>query len=1383
MPSWKKVIVSGSNAELLSVTASFLGNLAGTASFANNSTSASYALTASYVRVAESTSFAPNLYNTDGTLPNSTRTVTFLSSTILRFDLSSSVAGSPRVLFDTSNVASGVRFTGSGYVNLDTTAVSLAGVSNLAQANIIGRDSLGGLTYFSTSSIKLVQSASFAATASYFSGSIANAIIADSASRVLIVYDDQPQASDVYYLTYARPVSGTYEFLQNDRSLRYDSGIRTLYATNFSGAFSGSLFGTAATASFAPNIYNSNGTLNGSRLVDLNGQDLTFNADGGDFIIISNPGNTVSIESLTTGSAPNLIFQTPGDGKLYTSPTSSFTASFAVSASRAVSASFAQTAVTASFASTASYVSGAVIAPGSDTQVVFNNAGVLAANSGFVYSGSRVGIGTTAPADVLHLNGTNTKVAIQGANVAGGIQGVQFLHTATSTAGYIGSITTSGGGSGTLVFNTIHSGSGELMRITNTGFVGIGTNAPTVRLQVRGAGATSATTTFLLQNSTPANLMQVLDNGQFAITSPVISLSPSQSAFSISQSISQSATVGAQVYGVNITPTFFATTNGQTETAFRVNATFTGSALATGSSNIIADFGATSAGSQLTITDVTSGSIYMVNDVSGLPIVEATSDWTFNLYNYPNIILQKTGSTVNISGSLRVTGSASLVGFLAVTGSVSASSYTGSFSGSVTAPGSTSQVVYNSAGALAADSGFVYTGSRVGIGIALPTAQLHVVSSSTSIPVKAHIQNTAATGQAGIDFQVNTQQTRLITAHSLPFSIYDQTATAERFTLTSAGNIGIGETTPTARLEVKGSGTTSATTALRVEDSNASSSLVVLDNGFTGIGLTAPTARLEVYNGSAKFWHGGTTYFTAFTQSNEINTYDSANAASTMYLNYHSGPVNISNGKIVAIAGGNVGIGNSAPAFRLDVAGTARFSNNVSVTGSVSASSFTGSLFGTASFATNATSASFASTASYVLQAVSASFASTAQTATTASYVLNAVSASFAPNIYTSDGTLNSSRAVTLNGNNLTFNATSSAANVSFYLTSPGTFEISGSNRVQIKGLDTLAQANILAINVSTGQISSFATSSIQNVISSSFATSASQAGNSNTINVNSFGSPVDSYLLMSNVIATPGVAIGGDSDLRYNASTNVLTVTNISATSLTGSLLGTASFAANATSASFASTASYVLNAISASFVTSASFATTASFALSVVSASFAATSSRATSASFATNAVNAVNTEYAYVEENDIDATYYLVLANNTADYIRLSADKNNANYNASTGTLTVVQLVETSARRFKENIEPLKGSLERVQQLQGVSFNRIGDSEKKIGFIAEDVAQVYPELVEYNKEGEVQGLAYQRTVAVLVEAVKELTDKLQAQEVFIKDLESRIKNLEAN
>jgi hypothetical protein len=87
----------------------------------------------------------------------------------------------------------------------------------------------------------------------------------------------------------------------------------------------------------------------------------------------------------------------------------------------------------------------------------------------------------------------------------------------------------------------------------------------------------------------------------------------------------------------------------------------------------------------------------------------------------------------------------------------------------------------------------------------------------------------------------------------------------------------------------------------------------------------------------------------------------------------------------------------------------------------------------------------------------------------------------------------------------------------------------------------------------------------------------ATQAGNSATIDISSFGSPVESYLLMSNVIATTGVAVGGDSDLRYNSSTNVLTVPTISSTSITGSLFGTSSWSRNSISASFASTASSV--------------------------------------------------------------------------------------------------------------------------------------------------------------------------------------------------------------
>ena len=58
------------------------------------------------------------------------------------------------------------------------------------------------------------------------------------------------------------------------------------------------------------------------------------------------------------------------------------------------------------------------------------------------------------------------------------------------------------------------------------------------------------------------------------------------------------------------------------------------------------------------------------------------------------------------------------------------------------------------------------------------------------------------------------------------------------------------ETTPTSRLQIVGSGTTSATTALLVQNSASTNLLTVLDDGNVGIGTNAPTFNLEVKKSS-----------------------------------------------------------------------------------------------------------------------------------------------------------------------------------------------------------------------------------------------------------------------------------------------------------------------------------------------------------------------------------------------------------------------------------------------------------------------------------------------------------------------------------------------------
>jgi len=104
--------------------------------------------------------------------------------------------------------------------------------------------------------------------------------------------------------------------------------------------------------------------------------------------------------------------------------------------------------------------------------------------------------------------------------------------------------------------------------------------------------------------------------------------------------------------------------------------------------------------------------------------------------------------------------------------------------------------------------------------------------------------NSLLTGE-GIYYQNNLNVIRIYTN------------SAERMRLDASGNLGIGTTPPTARLQVKGSGTTSATTAFRVEDANASASMTILDNGNVGIGgeaLTSSTYKLRVYG---NIWANG----------------------------------------------------------------------------------------------------------------------------------------------------------------------------------------------------------------------------------------------------------------------------------------------------------------------------------------------------------------------------------------------------------------------------------------------------------------------------------------------------------------------------------------------
>jgi len=94
----------------------------------------------------------------------------------------------------------------------------------------------------------------------------------------------------------------------------------------------------------------------------------------------------------------------------------------------------------------------------------------------------------------------------------------------------------------------------------------------------------------------------------------------------------------------------------------------------------------------------------------------------------------------------------------------------------------------------------------------------------------------------------------------------------------------------------------------------------------------------------------------------------------------------------------------------------------------------------------------------------------------------------------------------------------------------------------------------------------------------------------------------------------------------------------------------------------------------------------------------------------------------------------------------------------------------LTNISDIRLKEDIKEIDDALEKISNLQGISYNLIDDEDKKkrLGFSAQELQKIYPELVSTDDNGTL-AVNYIGLIAPLVESVKTLKDQnddLQAQ-----------------
>lgn len=82
----------------------------------------------------------------------------------------------------------------------------------------------------------------------------------------------------------------------------------------------------------------------------------------------------------------------------------------------------------------------------------------------------------------------------------------------------------------------------------------------------------------------------------------------------------------------------------------------------------------------------------------------------------------------------------------------------------------------------------------------------------------------------------------------------------------------------------------------------------------------------------------------------------------------------------------------------------------------------------------------------------------------------------------------------------------------------------------------------------------------------------------------------------------------------------------------------------------------------------------------------------------------------------------------------------------------------VTSSSDIRLKSDIETIEDALQKVESLRGVSYRHKQTNQKNIGFVAQEVQKIVPDVVRVGEDKKLS-VAYGNITALLVEAVKEL------------------------
>jgi len=373
-------------------------------------------------------------------------------------------------------------------------------------------------------------------------------------------------------------------------------------------------------------------------------------------------------------------------------------------------------------------------------------------------------------------------------------------------------------------------------------------------------------------------------------------------------------------------------------------------------------------------------------------------------------------------------------------------------------------------------------------------------------------------------------------------------------------------------------------------------------------------------------------------------------------------------------------------------------------------------------------------------------------------------------------------------------NAIFNSQNGSFYSFGGGTFD----KDLVIKGSIIFANAtgtNIIATNITTGTLQA----------STGITSPIAQLTNAN-ITTSTIGTLQNTNLISTNITTT---TLRTTNDISTNITTATLQastgitsasalITNINSTNITTTTLRTTNeISTNITTTTLRTTNDISTNITTATLNVTTGITSATALLTNVNSTNITASTLRITGgglvATFNSNTIGSLYTTSGNIGIGMTSPAYTVDVNGNinvsgdlykngvvyslggSSQWTTLGSDIFYTGGNVGIGTTSpfyklhvdgdiyaVGKVVAFSDERLKTDINSIDNALNKVTNLRGVEYKMLNTDEKHIGVIAQEVEDICPELVV--SKADYKGVCYGNMVGLLIEAIKELNEKIK-------------------